>query len=1197
MIRRRRDLFQAVDGSPAGCEGGILGGGDKGNNEDGVTYMRSKARRWLNALGLNTRILLLVGLPVAATAVITTFVVHWTTQRFVEDAIGDQMVMQARIVAHLVAIAEQKRAVGMEPAEINRHLRAIARFAKEQRNYDYEFWIANGSGKVDLGSEGQEFTFKADQPQAGVFLRLLPGRPDHLDVVVQESRKREIDPFVYKYVGVSGVDAPRIVEVGYKTDSLFAELARKNSLVAAGVASLLLAVGVLAYFILRRMLTVPLDQLIRAAKAVEADEYKVGTLKEVCERGDELGRLALVFEDMVERLATRYESLVNFMRSVVIKVRGDCVITFANAYATELFGYTNDELVGQPLYRIVPPEWHEEVRRRVESLQGHDVQVNEVNENRVKSGESIWVAWSNRVIRSGEGRAKELLCVGNNVTEEMRHKKELENLITELEKTREEALEASRAKGDFLANMSHEIRTPMNAIIGMSHLALQTELAPKQRDYLKKIDGSAKALLRIINDILDFSKIEAGRLDMEAAEFNLEDVMESVASLITPKAEEKGLEILFRTDPGLPLHLVGDALRLGQVLINLAGNSVKFTERGEIVISTRLVEKTEDRAVLAFSVRDTGIGMTPEQAGKLFQPFVQADSSTTRKFGGTGLGLSISKQLVEMMGGQVGVESEPGKGSVFNFTAGFGLARKSRTRFSSLVGELRGLRVLVVDDSGTSREILSDALESMAFEVGIATTGEEALVALDRAADEGRPFDLVLMDYKMPGMDGIEATHRIKKSSRVHMAPTVVMVTAYGREEIMSRAEGVGVEGFLIKPVSQSVLLNTIMDILGHNENRTPHPLTVQATQLEALGSIRGSRILVAEDNEINQQVAREILESAGFVVDLAANGREALERVRANPYDVVLMDIQMPELDGLQATVELRRDGRFRDLPIIAMTAHAMAGDREQSLKAGMDDHVTKPIDPDLLFAVLLRWIKPGTRKAGATPLPTEPDLSIPRETARPETDGWPGIDRVTGLRRVAGNETLYRKLLLDFHRDYATSVERVREALAEDRLTDAERQVHTLKGVAGNIGAMDLHRATGELDSALRVSHLEKAGLLLSAVERELSVVIQGLEPFAQEAVAARAEAQASGPRSGEVVDRSALETSLRALAELVLKNNPDAEEALEHVRAALKGSRDPEVERIAQALDLFDFRGAGKAVVSLAAAEGISLGSGNS
>jgi len=1153
--------------------------------------MLDKARRWLNALGLNTRILLLVGLPVAATAVITTLVVHWTTHRFVEDAIGDQMIIQARIVAHLAAIAEQDRDGALPREEINRRLREVTRFAKEQLKYDYEFWIADDTGKVYLSSEGKEFTFKADQPQAGVFLRLLGGRDDHLDVVVQESRRREIDPFIYKYVGVSGADEPRIVEVGFKTDSLFADLAFKNSLVAAGVAGLLLAVSVLAYFILRRMLTSPLDQLIRAARAVEAEEYRGGTLKDVCARGDELGRLALVFEDMVERLSTRYESLVNFMRSAVLKVRGDHIITFANAYTTELFGYAHDDLVGKPLEMIVPPDRFEEVRMRVDSLQGGAVQVNEVGENVKRSGERVWVAWSNRVIKSGEGREKELLCVGNDVTVEVRRKKELEALIVELEKTREQALEASRAKGEFLANMSHEIRTPMNAIIGMSHLALQTDLTPKQRDYVRKIDVSAKALLRIINDILDFSKIEAGRLDMESAEFNLEDVLDGVATLITPKAEEKGLEILFRTGPGVPLHLVGDALRLGQVLINLAGNSVKFTQRGEVVVSTRLVAKGDGHAELAFSVRDTGIGMTAEQAAKLFQPFMQADNSTTRRFGGTGLGLSISKRLVEMMGGRIEAESAPGEGSEFRFTATFGLAARSGARLGGLVGDLRGLRVLVVDDSATSREILSEALQSMTFQVEVAASGEEALEALDRAADQGLPYDLVLMDYKMPGMDGIEATRRIKRGSKKHKTPTVVMVTAYGREEVMSRAEGGGVEGFLIKPVNQSVLLNTILEVLGRSEHREFRPLTDKTSVLETIQSIRGARVLVAEDNEINQQVAREILESAGFVVDLAANGREAVDKARANPYDAVLMDIQMPELDGLRATAELRGDLRFAGLPIIAMTAHAMAGDREQSLAAGMDDHVTKPIDPDALFAVLLRWIKPGMRAAAATAATTRPE---PRSTPSPSPStaaGWPGVDQVAGLRRVAGNETLYRKLLADFHRDYASGVDPLRAAILEERTEDASRWIHTLKGVAGNVGAMDLHRAAQELESAMRVGDEGKSDGLLPEVERELSRVVEGLAPLARETAVARAS---TGGADG-AVDRTALEASLRELSALVRTNNPDAENALEHVRAALKGARREEVEGVAQALDLFDFRGAAKAVASLAAAEGVSLGPG--
>jgi two-component system sensor histidine kinase/response regulator len=440
------------------------------------------------------------------------------------------------------------------------------------------------------------------------------------------------------------------------------------------------------------------------------------------------------------------------------------------------------------------------------------------------------------------------------------------------------------------------------------------------------------------------------------------------------------------------------------------------------------------------------------------------------------------------------------------------------------------------------------------------------------------------MDYKMPGMDGIEAGRRITRARGPSKVPAVVLVTAHGREEVMRRAESVGFDGFLIKPVSPSVLLNTILEVFGRAGRRSPAP----ATPTTAPVSIRGARLLVAEDNEINQQVAREILESAGLVVDVAANGREAVDMARANAYDAVLMDIQMPELDGLQATQELRRDGRFAHLPILAMTAHAMAGDREKSLQAGMNDHVTKPIDPDELFAALHRWVKPADRPAAGTSPPTRPEGESPQKAPPPDADGLPGIDRVSGLRRVAGNETLYRKLLLDFHRDYATSVERLRAALAEGRAADAERQAHTLKGVAGNIGATELHRAAQELDSALRLGDVPRAGALLAEVGRELSVVIGGLGSLSQQAAAARPKTPA-----GAAVDRPALERSLRELADLVHKKNPDAEGALESLRAALKGARSKDVEGIAAALDVFDFRGAAKAVAALAGLEGVALG----
>ena len=529
--------------------------------------------------------------------------------------------------------------------------------------------------------------------------------------------------------------------------------------------------------------------------------------------------------------------------------------------------------------------------------------------------------------------------------------------ITDLVESQQAAEQASKAKSEFLANMSHEIRTPMNAVVGLTHLTLRTPLNATQRNYLKNIDSSAKSLLRIIDDILDFSKIEAGRMDMEYLDFNLEEVLLGLSSLDTTKSGGKNIELLLRIDREVPLFFKGDPLRLGQVLVNLVGNAIKFTPAGEVVVRVALEEQKDQKAQLRFTVADTGIGMGQEQLDKLFQEFTQGDSSTTRRFGGTGLGLSISKRIVEMMGGEIGAESELGKGSTFYFTVNLDLQENPQRKPVPAMKNLSERRVLVVDDSFSSREILRQELEDMGLRSGTADCGDAALEELVRAAESGDPYDLVLMDWKMPGNNGIQVVRLLRGCRELSYIPTVIMVTAYGREEIMEEAQAEGISHFLIKPVSPSLLQHAILDVFGQrvvdeDSSGLPQELRIPA-------KYRGRRVLLAEDNEVNQLVAKELLESAGFVVDIASSGLEALQKAEGTDYTMVFMDIHMPQMDGIEAAKLLRAQARYAHTPIIALTTDSMVGDREKSLAAGMNDHLAKPIDPYRLIEVAVQWLE----------------------------------------------------------------------------------------------------------------------------------------------------------------------------------------------------------------------------------------------
>ena len=523
---------------------------------------------------------------------------------------------------------------------------------------------------------------------------------------------------------------------------------------------------------------------------------------------------------------------------------------------------------------------------------------------------------------------------------------------------RDEARSADAAKGLFLANMSHEIRTPMNAVIGLTSLVLQTRLDETQRDYLSKVQTSSKALLALLNDILDYSKIEAGKVALEAEEFSPEETIENVGNLFSAKVEEAGLDLLFEIDRDMPPRLVGDALRLTQVLNNLVGNAIKFTSVGEVVIGARVVARTDDQVELAFSVRDTGIGVTPEQAERLFNVFQQAERSTARKYGGTGLGLAICKRLVELMGGRIEVTPAPGGGSIFGFTSRFAIARAAVERID--LHRIRGMRTLVVDGQPTERLILQQMLQSWRFQVGTASFPDDALHKL-RRADPDAPHELMLLDWKTGDLDLLLKARRAVEEHRAERrgAPlsVIAMTTLAARERVAESLKGLPGVGIVVKPVTPSRLFDTVLR-LQHGETPPPRADERSFDLAEAMRSIRGARVLLAEDNPVNQQVAAAFLQAGGLEVTLAENGVEAVEWVKKTRFDVVLMDMQMPDMDGTQATRLIRKLPHCAGLPIIAMTAAAMESDRQECLAAGMNAHVAKPIDAERLVKTLLEWV-----------------------------------------------------------------------------------------------------------------------------------------------------------------------------------------------------------------------------------------------
>jgi PAS domain S-box-containing protein len=862
-------------------------------------------------------------------------------------------------------------------------------------------------------------------------------------------------------------------------------------------------------------------------------------------------------------------------------------ILYANQRFCDISGYTQAELLGQN-HRLLKSGAHENAfyADMWHTISGGRVWHGEIK-NRKKDGGFFWVQATIVPLADATGAPYRFIGIRTDITTN-------KLLEANLADARDRAEAATLAKSQFLANMSHEIRTPMNAILGMLRLLQNTELTRRQHDYATKAEGAAQSLLGLLNDILDFSKMEAGKMVLEERPFRLDKLMRDISVIVAANVGSKPVEVLFDIDPSAPKALLGDAMRLQQVLINLCGNAVKFTQRGEVLVRIGVRQRSDHAAELQFSVRDTGIGIAPDNLERIFEGFSQAEASTTRRFGGTGLGLNISKRLVALMGGKLGVTSELGKGSTFSFTVTLPIGAVTESA-SAHPKPAQDLRVLVVDDNPTAREILAGMVQSLGWTADLAADGTQALALMRAHLSPGQqPYQAVFVDWQMPGMDGWETVQAMRQIESEQAPPIVVMVTAHGREMLSQRSaqEQAQLHGFLVKPVTASMLHDAVADALS---NRLAPRASVPAPQRDL--PLAGLRLLVVEDNLINQQVAREMLSHEGAEVVLAENGQLGVDAVCSaleggRGFDAVLMDIQMPVMDGYTATRVLRQEVGLAQLPIIAMTANAMASDREACLAAGMNEHIGKPFQ----IADLVRLLRAMTKQAQPPTAPVQPKLpvSAPPEPALPPVDA---VDVDGALERLGGNRALFHKVLASYLAELAGQPAALEQALAQADLTPAVRLLHTLKGLSATVGASFMAAVARQAETAVKAvqagpspqadaTQLNRTALV--AQVRAAVLATQGVLNQVMQSLEGNTAPAAHPATAGQIASTAAAEADewaqLRLLQVLLASADMQALEAFEALEAQARSIPPDALEALRQAMAVFDFASAAQVCEAL-------------